>query len=199
MTRTLISERARVVALVVAAFLLAALLMAAGIGQQSKTLNAGAATAGIVHITMKITGQKTGVFKGDSTVKGQEDQINVFAYQFEVTSPRDPASGLPTGKRQYRPITVTKSLNASSPQILNAVATNENLKSVVINFYRTDRTGVLINFYRVTLTNANISLVRQNSSGDTVLEEVSFVFQKIQQEDLIAHTIFQDDWSGAVA
>lgn len=195
MTRTVISERARVVALVVTAFLLAAVLIGAGIGQQSKTLNAGAATAGIVHIEMKVTGQKTGVFKGDSTLKGHEDQIVVTAYVFELISPRDPATGLASGKRQYRPITITKLLNASSPQVLNACATNENLKSVVINFWRTERTGVSINFYRVTLTNANISQVKQYSSGDTVLEDVSLTFQKIQQEDLIAKTIFEDTWS----
>jgi type VI protein secretion system component Hcp len=46
----------------------------------------------------------------------------------------------------------------------------------------------------VTLTNASISSVRQYSAGGTVNEDVSFTFQKVQQDDLVAKTSFQDDW-----
>src|SRR5690242_9310885 len=167
MSRTFVSERARMLALALTALLLAALAFAV-ISPRSNTLNTGAATAGVVHIEMKVTGQKTGVFKGDSIQKGHTDQIVLSSYSFHVVSPRDPATGQVTGRRTYDPIRVTKQLNQSSPQILNALATNENLTSVVINFYQTTRTGTLVNFYRVTLTNATISEDRQSTSGDTV-------------------------------
>ena len=32
-----------------------------------------------------------------------------------VTSPRDPASGLPTGKRMHKPIVITTTIDKSSP------------------------------------------------------------------------------------
>jgi type VI secretion system secreted protein Hcp len=115
------------------------------------------------------------------------------SYLFQVSSPRDPATGQSTGRRVYQPITVTKQLNQSSPQILNALATNENLKTVVINFYETTHTGTEVNYYRVTLTNANISGDKQFTNGSTVSEDVSFVFQKIQQQSLTGGTTFQDD------
>jgi type VI secretion system secreted protein Hcp len=194
MTATVVSSRARFVALILAAFMLAAAGLAIAASRPGSS-NASAATAGLVHIEMKITGKKTGVFKGDSNQKGHQDQILVSGYSFEVDSPRDAASGQATGKRQYKPITITKELNGSSPQLLGACSTNEVLNSVVINFYKTDRTGKEINYYRVTLTNASISQVRQYSSGATVSEDVSFTFQKIQQDDLVAKTTFQDDWS----
>ena len=190
--------RPRVLALLLAAALLAALAFAIA-AQRPSHLNAGAATAGVVHIEMKITGQKTGVFKGDSPQKGHEDQILVSGYLFELNSPRDPATGLPTGRRAYQPIKVTHRLDAASPQILNACATNENLKSVIINFYETDRTGKEVNFYRVTLTDASISSVKHYSSGDTVLEDDSFVFRKIEEEHLTGKTTFTDDWSQSAA
>jgi len=193
MSKTFASERARVLALALIALLLAALAFAT-VSSRSNALTTGAATAGIVHIEMKVTGQKSGVFKGDSVQKGHTDEIVLSTYGFQVTSPRDPASGQPTGRRQYQPITVTKQLNQSSPQILNALATNENLTKVVINFYETTRTGTEVNFYRVTLTNANISEDRQFTSGATVSEEVSFVFQKIEQDSLTGKTSFQDDF-----
>src|SRR5712691_7349862 len=177
MSRSFVSERARMLALVLSALLLAALAFAV-ISPRSNTLNTGAATAGVVHIEMKITGQ-----------------IVLSSYLFQVSSPRDPASGLPTGKRVYQPIMVTKQLNQSSPQILNALVINENLTSVVINFYQTTRMGTEVNYYRVTLTNADISADKQFTNGSTVSEEVSFVFQKIEQQSLTSGTVFQDDFS----
>lgn len=198
MTPQVVIRRARPVALILATALLAALAFAA-LAPRSGALNAGAATAGIVHIEMKITGQKTGVFKGDITAKGHTDEINVIDYQFSVTSPRDVATGLPTGRRQFQPVTVTKQLNASSPQILNALLTNENLKSVVINFWQTTNTGSQVNFYRVTLTNASISQDKQMSSGSTVVEQVSFTFQKMEQDSLTGHTTVIADWQQNLA
>ena len=192
MSRSFVSERARTLALVLSALLLAALAFAA-LSPHYNTLNTGAATAGVVHIEMKITGQKTGVFKGDSTQKGHTDQIVLSAYLFEVSAPRDAATGLPAGRRVYQPLTVTKQLNQSSPQTLNALVTNENLTSVVINFYQTTHTGTEVNYYRVTLTNANISADKQFTNGSTVSEQVSFVFQKIEQQSLTGGTVFQDD------
>jgi len=36
-------------------------------------------------------------------------------FEQEIVSPRDPASGLPTGKRQHKPFVITKELDKSSP------------------------------------------------------------------------------------
>jgi type VI secretion system secreted protein Hcp len=57
---------------------------------------------------LKLTGKTQGEIKGSNTQKGREDQIMVIGYNHEVVSPRDAASGLPTGKRQHKPLTVTK-------------------------------------------------------------------------------------------
>ena len=193
MPAQLVLPRPRVLALLLAAALLAAAAFAVA-AQRPGGLNAGAATAGVVHVEMKVVGNKTGTFKGDSIQKGHEDQILVSGYLFQLDSPRDPASGQATGRRIYQPIRVTHSLDAASPQFLNAAATNETLKSVVINFYETSHAGTLTNFYRVTLTNAEISSVKHYTSGDTVLEDDSFVFQKIEEQHLTGGTSFNDDW-----
>jgi type VI protein secretion system component Hcp len=65
---------------------------------------------------------------------------------------------------------------------------------VVITFNRVDRAGREINFYNVKLTNATISDVKQFTSGNTVLEDVSFTFEKIEQDDNIAKMVFFDEW-----
>jgi type VI protein secretion system component Hcp len=42
----------------------------------------------------------------------------------------------------------------------------------------------------VTLTNAFVSEVTQRSAGDNVLEDVSFIFEKIEQKSFVANTDF---------
>ena len=149
-----------------------------------------------VRISMKVTGHKQGIFKGeDNGSPKAAGLITVTGYQFDVSSPRDPASGLPTGKRIYKPLVVTHVMGGSSPEFLAAAADNEILSSVVINFFRTDRIGKEVNYYRVTLTNAFVSEVRQYNGGTDILEDDSLSFQKVEQQDLIAHTDFVDDLS----
>jgi type VI secretion system secreted protein Hcp len=196
MTRSSVVARTRLVVVALAVALAAALLT--GVAWQIGNPRAGAKTASAavgVTINMKVTGQKQGVFKGDDNAPARlAGLITVTGYQFDVVSPRDPSSGQATGKTVFKPVVVTHVMGGSSPQFLTAAATNENLKSVVIDFFRTDRFGRDVNYYRVTLTNANVSEVRQFSSGAEVLEDDSLVFQKIQQDDLIAHTTFIADF-----
>ncbi|HEY1456672.1 MAG TPA: type VI secretion system tube protein TssD [Candidatus Dormibacteraeota bacterium] len=193
MTRSLVVSRIRFLALVLVALLLAL------VAWQLTSVRTGAPNAQAavgVTINMTVTGQKQGVFKGDDNSTSRvAGLITVTAYQFEVLTPRDPSTGQATGRRQYKPVVVTHVMGGSSPQFLDAAATNENLRSVVINFNRTDRFGRNVNYYRVTLTNASVSDVRQYTSGADVLEDDSLTFQKIEQQDLIAHTDFVDTFS----
>lgn len=53
------------------------------------------------------------------------------ALSHSVVSPRDAASGLATGKRQHKPLTITKEWSKSSPQLFSLVVT-ESGSSVTI-------------------------------------------------------------------
>ena len=57
---------------------------------------------------LKLKGQKQGDIKGSVTQKGREGKIMVIAASHDVLSPRDAASGLPTGKRMHKPFVITK-------------------------------------------------------------------------------------------
>jgi type VI secretion system secreted protein Hcp len=192
MTKTLFIGRTRVLALVVASLLVAALALTGGLGQRTSAVNAHAAVDG-VQILMHVKAKKQGAFKGDSTLKGFEDQITVSAYSFGIESLRDPASGQPSGKRAFKPVTITKQMNQSSPQFLTACSVNEDLTEVLINFYRSDREDRFVNFYRIKLTDALVISVKQYTSGTTVLEDISFTFRKIEHESLTGQTLWSDD------
>lgn len=176
---------------------LAALLLAAFgwqlLGSRSTATPAAAAVG--VRITMSVTGHSGTVFKGDdfATAKNAIGLIDVLGYSAEIVSPRDASSGLPTGKRVWKPVVVTHLMGGSTPEFLAAAATNEDLKSVVISFFHTSNRGQEVLYYRVTLTNANVSDVRDYTSGGDVLEDDSFGFQKIEQQDFIAKTTFIDE------
>ncbi len=191
MTRSVVRTRNFLLTLSLAA------LVVAAFGWQmlaARSVANPASAAVNVRITLAVTGLKQGAFKGDdfNTARNSTGLINVLAYSAELTSPRDPATGQATGKRIWKPVVVTHLLGGSSPQFMAAAATNETLKTVVINFYHSDNRGREVNYYRVTLTNANLTDVRQYSSGGDVLEDDSFAFQKIEQQDFVAKTDFID-------
>jgi type VI secretion system secreted protein Hcp len=197
MTRSVVRTRNFLLVFVLAAVLLAAFglqLLA------SRSAGSPASAAVNVRITLAVNGQKQGAFKGDdfSTARNSLGLINVIAFSAELTAPRDASTGQGTGKRSWKPLVVTHLLGGSSPQFMDAAATGENLKSVVINFYHSDNRGREINYYRVTLTNAALTDVRQYSSGGDVLEDDSFSFLKIEQQDFVAHTDFIDSFSSAI-
>ena len=197
MSSASVLSRVRFLAVALAAALLAVLaLQVVGLRQAG---SARAATAGVVHITMTVKGHKQGLFKGDNpTSKAGANMIVVVGYQYSVISPRDLASGLPSGQRQHHPVVVTHELGASSPQFFQALVTNELLDSVVITFSKTATNGSEVVFYVVTLTNASASELHQHTSGTTVLEDIAFTFQKIEQLDKVAGTQASDDWEARV-
>ena len=51
---------------------------------------------------------------------------------YTITGPRDASSGLPTGKRMHKPITVVKEWGAASPQLM-AVKPTYDVKTVKAN------------------------------------------------------------------
>lgn len=147
-------------------------------------------------IIVRMTGAKQGPFKAAQVTKTPGD-IPGFGFQFELHSPRDPATGLPMGKRQYTPITFTKELGAASPQIFQALNSNELLTTVEFDFVRSGTMGQQAVYYTVKLTNATVTSVRSYISAapdQRALEDVSFTFQKIEIEDKEGKTSAMDDW-----
>jgi len=155
-----------------------------------------------------VTGQKSGVWKGEVIQKPVEGTIPAYAVNFEAVSPRDAATGLPTGRRQYRPLVIVTDMNRTSPLFFNALATNENLTQVKIDFYHPDTrvgtAGAMVLYQTITLTNANVSDVHWHTGtgegGNTAssgrqYEDVSFTFQKITIQNYEGNTAATDDWS----
>jgi type VI secretion system secreted protein Hcp len=163
------------------------------------------------YVTIK--GKKQGAFKGESPQEATKDKIKGLGFAYELKSPRDAASGHASGKRQHSPIRIVKEWGAATPQIFQALVTNEVLSEVTMEFRKTDSDGQESVYYRIKLKDASVAGIRQFTSDNGIdgassskhagsgnsqeLEEISFTFRTIEVENIAAKTMGQDDWSTA--
>jgi type VI secretion system secreted protein Hcp len=108
-------------------------------------------------IYLKAEGTSAGPIKGSVTQAGREDLIEVFAVDHNIMSPRDVASGRPTGKRQHSPVRLVCPVDKATPILYNALVNNESLPTAAISFYKTMDDGMESEFFTIELTNATVS------------------------------------------
>jgi type VI secretion system secreted protein Hcp len=157
------------------------------------------------YLTLK--GQKQGAIKGPVTQEGREGSILVHSFSNEILSPRDPQSGLPTGKRMHKPIYILKEVDRASPLLWAALVDNENLVAWELKFWTTSTTGKEKLMYTIELVNASIASIREYMPDNEdpakanlpLLEEISFTYQKIQWTWTEGTVTASDDWETPVA
>jgi type VI secretion system secreted protein Hcp len=144
-----------------------------------------------------VKGSKQGQFKGDNP----SGKMIGLSFETEIISPRDQATGQASGKRQHKPVQIIKAWGPASPQFYEAVVHNEVLTSVLLEFVQTTPQGIEQVFYTINLTNAEVSGFRQFTGplpGSTTdlheLEEIEFVFQKIEIKHVTGNTSAEDTW-----
>ena len=135
---------------------------------------------------MTVEGVKQGKLKGEN--QPFPGAIGCLGFQFQVEAPRDVATGQASGKRQYSPLTITTEWGPSSPQLFQALISNEAIKTVECQFFSSTPTGTQQPYATIRLTNAVVSKVQYrletSSQGlgppGALLEDISFTFQKIE-------------------
>jgi type VI secretion system secreted protein Hcp len=152
---------------------------------------AGATPALAGEILVTAQGMKQGNIVGN----GPGGKILATKFSYEVTSPRDAATGQASGKRQHKPVTITKEWGAASPQLYQALLTNELLSTVVLEFQGTNQKGMTETAHYIRLSNATVTdIKRYTSSTGAELEDVSFTFEVIEIQDA-GGTLVRDDWT----
>jgi type VI secretion system secreted protein Hcp len=156
---------------------------------------------------LTLTGETQGKVKGGVTHAGREDMIEVYGWSHEVTSPRDAASGLPTGKRRHQPITCIKPIDRASPILMNILTNNENITEWRLDCWRPSRSGKEFQYYTIELINASIAGISQEQLNNTYAENmplvprehVMFTYQKIIWTWQDGGITAEDDWEVDVA
>jgi type VI secretion system secreted protein Hcp len=156
---------------------------------------------------LRVVGTKQGEIKGSVTQKGREGRIAVIAMSHEFLSPRDPATGMATGKRMHKPLVVTKEMDRASTGLRSMLIGNEVAKDWELQFFRPAPTGQETQYLTIRLTNAGISSIemtmpnnkRADLAGLETYEDVEFVYQKIEWTWVDGGLIATDDWAAPMA
>ncbi|WP_438022250.1 type VI secretion system tube protein TssD [Sorangium sp. So ce233] len=158
---------------------------------------------------LKLKGVTQGPIDGSVTQKGREKSVAIIAVQHQIVSPRDPATGMPSGKRQHKPFVITKELDKATPLLYNALVNNESISEWELKFYTpgtqaTKNIGKEQNHYTVKLTNATVASIdfymentrRPDAREIPEYEKVAFTYQKIEwsYDDGDGARQADDDW-----
>lgn len=151
---------------------------------------------------MYVTGTRQGFIAGSCDLRGREDSMLIEEFQHHVHIPSDPQSGLPTGKRVHKPLTVCKFFDKASPGLYQALVTGERLTEVKIDWYRINPAGEEEHYFQHILTDAIIIGVKPYMPNclDAKceqfghMEEVSFTYRKIQWQWIPDGKASEDDW-----
>jgi type VI secretion system Hcp family effector len=149
-------------------------------------------TASKTHSSVFVTieGEKQGKFKGSTPIRGREDAIQIHDYKMSITAPKDKQSGQATGARQHQGISFTKAIDDASPQFMQALTTNEALKSVTFAFVKPGPDGKEVQYQTVTLEGAQLASWTQEDDS----EAVTLVYQKVTVSSS-GGTTASDDWA----
>ena len=137
------------------------------------------------------------------TKAGREDKMEIYGFSHEVLSPRDAASGLPTGKRQHKPLTITKPIDQATPLLLQGLLTDEVYEQLIFTAYRRSG-GSEMPYLTIVLQQPSILSVANDDAGASgqgdheVREHVQFTYQKITWTWADGGITAEDDWETPV-
>lgn len=138
---------------------------------------------------------------GNKFQQDHTDESTILAMQHNVTIPRDPQSGQPTGQRVHMPVVLRKRFDKATPLLANAVCSGERLQ-VEITFWRTSTAGTQEHYFTIKLEDAmlvDISYDKEHTADPEKSfyddeEVLSFSYRKIIWEHVVAGTAGDDDW-----
>jgi type VI secretion system secreted protein Hcp len=113
----------------------------------------------LLSLQLKTQGKIKGSITKHKGTSDDSDGIECHGFNYEVISPRDAASGLPSGKRTHKPIVIVREVDEPSPLLWQALCTNEGFQSATLSFFRPSAGGKETVYYTVTLTNGTISKI----------------------------------------
>lgn len=146
---------------------------------------------------------KVAEYPGSSQKEGREGSSDVYEIEHHIHQPVDLTTGEATGVRVHSPLRVVKVIDKASPGFHKALCTGQNLKEVVLDFFRIDSaTREEVKYYTMTLQQARIvdirpympmSFVAANESFRH-MEQVSLVYEQIEWKWIPDSVIEMDQW-----
>ena len=128
-------------------------------------------------------------YPGSSEKEDRTDTIDIFEIEHHLHQPVEPTTGQASGVRVHSPLRLVAQIDKATPGLHKALCTGQNLKEVVLDFWRIDpATRSEKKYYIITLRQARIvdaspympmSFLPQNESYRHMVQ-YSFVYEEIE-------------------
>ncbi len=141
----------------------------------------------VKQFLLSLTMTQQGEIKGSSTKgrRGSPAGIECLGFKYDIQAPRDAASGLPTGKREHKPIVITREVDSASPKLLQACCTNEVIESAVLSFSTPGAGGDPMPVRKIELTNGAIVAIRAaGTRGGRKCQEFILIYEKLKVDNM---------------
>ncbi len=163
---------------------------------------------------MQITGANQGAMHsgasdsdsiGTQSKSDKKDYIQIQGFQSKIETPTDIQSGQPSGQRVHYGVTFTKVYDKSSPMLMQALATGEQISSCEIQWFRTSATGEQEHYYTTKYEDGTVTSIKkdmpnaQDPSNASYghLEHVTLTYKKITETHEKAGTSGSDSWDNS--
>ena len=142
-------------------------------------------------------------YPGSSEKEARENTIDVFEIEHYIHQPIREEDGQATGVRVHAPMRVVCQIDKATPGLHKACCTGQNLKEVVLDFYRIDpMTRSEAKYYTITLRQARIVDVRPyfpmsfvpNNEPFRHMVQYSIVYEEVEWNWLPESVVEMDKW-----
>ncbi len=119
---------------------------------------------------------------GESTDQNHQGGIAIESWSFGASNPTSVGSGgLSAGKVQFQDFHFTKTLDKSSPMLMQMVATGEHIKGATLELCRPSADGASQCYLQITLSDIMVTSYQTGGSdGSVPTDQVSLNFSKIE-------------------
>jgi hypothetical protein len=90
--------------------------------------------------------------------------VSISKHGFNLSTP-EPGGGGGTGAPDFKPLSLTKPINASSPVLMRSVANGQHFPTAVLTVYKSNATKTLV---RYRLANASLGSLQQNGNKENL-------------------------------
>lgn len=130
-----------------------------------------------VHLAVQA--KRAGRLKGESVAAEHKDEIVVRSWSWGLSAGHALGSTQATARRVWQELSVVKGIDAATTPLMSALATNDELKQVVLTMRKPGERQ--IDYFRITLEGARIVSLRHQCDAQGVTSEVvGFAFTKVE-------------------
>jgi len=152
----------------------------------------------------KVKGAKHGQINGEAQDDKHKGEIEVLSWSWGMQGKSGIGGGCATGKATMRELRIVKKVYKASTALISALRTNEVIKEGILTLRKTGTSK--IEYLKITIQDGRVLALEveagDDSGNSTLLERVSFTFNKIAVEytpqggDGMPQgtTTFEDQW-----